>query len=83
MIEHIQDFCTHLKLSRRESDVVHLLITKTANTAGIAKALKITPNTVNNHFKATFEKTGVRSKTEILRHFIAFVQTKSELPQSA
>src|SRR5688500_10814460 len=68
----IEGFTTTFRLSRRECDIVVSLVRHITNSEEIAKSLGISTHTVNNHLKSIFEKTGTKSKTEILSSFLRF-----------
>ncbi len=52
-------------LSRREREVLHLLI-RGYDTTGLAEHLGISPHTVRDHLKNVFRKTSNRSRSELL-----------------
>jgi DNA-binding CsgD family transcriptional regulator len=52
-------------LTDREQDIARHVLTGAATTE-IAQALRISPHTVQQHLKAIFEKTGVRSRRELV-----------------
>lgn len=56
---------TDYGLSDREAEVLHLVQRGLSNRA-IGEKLHISPNTVKTHLRAIFEKTGVRSRFELI-----------------
>lgn len=57
-------------LTLRESDVARLVLRGLSTTA-IANSLHISANTVQDHLKAVFDKTGVRSRRDLVGRFLA------------
>jgi DNA-binding CsgD family transcriptional regulator len=53
-------------LTKREGEITRLVL-RGLSTAEVSKELHITPNTVRDHFKAIFDKVGVRSRRELVR----------------
>jgi DNA-binding CsgD family transcriptional regulator len=59
--------CKTHELTRRERQLVALMLDGLA-TKQLADALCISPHTVQDHLKAIFTKTGVRSRRELISH---------------
>jgi DNA-binding CsgD family transcriptional regulator len=59
--------CKTYGLTRRERQLVTLMLGGLA-TKQLAQTLYISPHTVKDHLKAIFDKTGVRSRRELISH---------------
>ena len=57
-------------LTKREGEITRLVL-RGLSTAEVSEELHITPNTVRDHFKAIFDKTGVRSRRELVGQVFA------------
>ncbi|MDH5675356.1 MAG: LuxR C-terminal-related transcriptional regulator [Myxococcales bacterium] len=62
----LQRFAARHRLTGREADVLFLLSSGLSNVPEIAAALGLSQNTVHNHFKNVFRRTGTHSKTSLL-----------------
>jgi DNA-binding CsgD family transcriptional regulator len=52
-------------LTKREGEITRLVL-RGLSTSEVSGELHITPNTVRDHFKAIFDKVGVRSRRELV-----------------
>jgi DNA-binding NarL/FixJ family response regulator len=50
----------------KQEQVVTALVCRGLSTTAIAERLHITPNTIQEHLKSIFEKTGVTSRRELV-----------------
>jgi DNA-binding CsgD family transcriptional regulator len=57
-------------LTKREGEITKLAL-RGLSTAEVSGELHITPNTVRDHFKAIFDKVGVRSRRELVGQVFA------------
>ncbi|MDD9940388.1 MAG: helix-turn-helix transcriptional regulator [Myxococcales bacterium] len=57
-------------LTQRECDIFSLLVEGVGSASGLAQALRISENTINNHFKNLYRRTGTNSRTELMSLFI-------------
>ncbi len=57
-------------LTKREGEITRLVV-RGLSTAEVSEELHITPNTVRDHFKAIFDKVGVRSRRELVGQIFA------------
>ena len=57
-------------LTKREAEITQLVL-RGLSTAEVSRQLHITPNTVRDHFKAIFDKVGVRSRRELVGQVFA------------
>jgi DNA-binding CsgD family transcriptional regulator len=57
-------------LSKREGETMQLVV-RGLSTAEISQEFHISPDTVQDHLKAIFEKMGVRSRRELVGHLFA------------
>src|SRR5215204_3444572 len=70
-------------LTKREGEITRLVL-RGLSTAEVSAELHITPNTVRDHFKAIFDKVGVRSRRELVsqvftQHYQPRMTTGQEL----
>lgn len=68
-------FSSKYGLSRREQEVVHLLI-QGLTTVAMADQLGISPHTIRDHIKHLYRKTGTNSRSELLSLVAGGVQPR-------
>lgn len=79
----ITKFSNEYHLSKREQDVLTLLVNRVVNAEDVSKKLGISQNTVRIHVKNINTKVGVRSKSEILSTFIGFLGRFYNIPEDS
>jgi len=72
MEEALIQFAKNNSLTARERDVVRLMLDRVVSLKDIAQSLSLSPHTINSHFKKIFEKTGTRSRSELLALLLKF-----------
>ena len=80
--EPLQAFVDKFSLSRREHDVLALLVHQVVSAENISEHLGISRNTVRIHLKNINTKVGTTSKSELLGRFIEFVISQREIDSS-
>lgn len=63
-------FAARHKLTNREHDVLFLLVTGIGTVPDIAEQLELSQNTVHNHFKNMFRRTGTNTKSALIGLFV-------------
>jgi len=66
----LERFADRYELTAREYDVVFLLLSGLSTVSLIAERLGLSQNTVHNHFKNVFRRTGTNSKAGLLALFL-------------
>lgn len=69
----LEQFAQKYSLSKREQDVLNLLVQQVVSAEDISDKLGISRNTVRIHLKNINTKVGTNSKSELLGRFIEFV----------
>lgn len=80
LINEIDLYCSHHRLTPRESEVVAILAEGLVKIKDVALRLGLSPNTVNNHVNSIFMKTKTKSKSELLAGLLNYVS--NELQQA-
>jgi DNA-binding NarL/FixJ family response regulator/Tfp pilus assembly protein PilZ len=68
--EELDRFGERYRLTAREHDVLYLLVTGCSTVPAIAAQLRLSQNTVHNHFKNVFRRTRTNTKSGLLALFI-------------
>ncbi len=63
-------FAARHRLTNREHDVLFLLVTGIGTVPDIAGQLELSQNTVHNHFKNMFRRTGTNTKSALIGLFV-------------
>ena len=66
----VRAFADRFGLSRRETELMDILVNRSTGSDAIARHMGVSQNTVRNHFQNLFHKTGTRSKTDLMAGFI-------------
>ncbi len=69
----VRSFSQKFGFSPRERQVFALLVNNVVTFKDVALRLKVSPNTVHNHFRSIFSKAKVTSKVELLGMFLRYV----------
>lgn len=73
--DDLHRFVEHYGLTPREHDLLFMLVTSDGRVPGIAKSMRLSPNTVHNHFKNLYRRTRTTSKSDLVallyRHLLA------------
>ncbi len=77
----IDEFGKSFSLTERETEITHLLAKKIVLPEKIANELGISVNTVNNHLKKLFAKTGTNNKADLLAAIILFLNKNKNSKQ--
>ncbi|WP_330177477.1 LuxR C-terminal-related transcriptional regulator [Streptomyces sp. NBC_01498] len=68
--EHAAHIVAAYALTRRERDIVSLVL-RGHSTAAISQQVRLSPHTVQDHLKSIFDKTGVRSRRDLVATLFA------------
>jgi DNA-binding CsgD family transcriptional regulator len=66
LAQEINSFCQRHRLTKREGEVLTVLIKGVVKIKDVASHLSLSPNTVNNHINNIFAKTKTQSKSQLL-----------------
>lgn len=65
----VRAFGERYELTRREHDVLSMLLQGASSVASIADGLALSRNTIHNHFKNMFRRTGAENKAALIAMF--------------
>lgn len=69
----LEAFCQQHQLTKREAEIIHLLVRKITTAEGLAVRLKVSKNTVRIHLQNLLSKTQNSSKTELMADIVQFI----------